>query len=54
MKVTTLKKVTVTLEKGVTVDLADTTAKNLIAMGLVKASKGKKNEAEEEKPAEED
>lgn len=52
MKVTTLKKVTVTLEKGVTVDLADKNAKNLIAMGLVKASKGKKNETEEDKSTE--
>lgn len=52
MKVTTLKRVTVTLEKGVTVDLADKNAKNLIAMGLCKASKDKKNETEEENPVE--
>lgn len=53
MIVTTLKRVTVTLEEGVTVDLADITAKKLIAMGLVKGIKGKKNKNSEEENSEE-
>ena len=48
MKVTTIKRVTVTLDKGVTVELNDTTANKLIAMGLVKGVKGNKNKNPEE------